>query len=125
MKRRRQSAFSISISISPAASETELRKELKCCMFEGLVTNALSHIVERRARHRHLETERSILHGRLRHTDLGHESDIRDRMGEVDRQLDALGLATPQACLEGGEQVFSRPEEYIQVRNISMKLDKR
>jgi hypothetical protein len=109
---------------SPAPSETELRNELKSCMFEGLITNALGHIVERRTRRGHLETERGILHGRLRHVDEESKPVIRERLDKVGRQLNELGLTTPQACLDEVEKVFSRPENYIRLRNISMKLDK-
>ena len=109
---------------SPAPSEAQLRRELKNCLFEGLVTNALSHITERRACRSKLETERSILHGRLRHAAGEEAAALRTQLQALERRLEDVGPATPRACMEEVKKVFMRPEAFIRINNISMKLDK-
>jgi len=51
---------------SPAEDEDEARLGLKCCIFEGLVNNALANISRLRKRRLELETQQQMLNGRLR-----------------------------------------------------------
>lgn len=52
--------------LSPAASEKEVRRGIKQCIFDGLVTYALRHILEVKSLRRDLEDNRRILQARLR-----------------------------------------------------------
>lgn len=126
---------------SPAEDEKQARMELKCCFFEGLVSNALSNISELRAKRSQLETEQRILNARLRsHRKSGQsegESEMmrmvedgavlqqeEAKLAEIEKQLDAIGYITPEVSLEQVNQTLAHPEEFVELRRIRLKLDK-
>ena len=51
---------------SPTSSEAETREGLRNCLFQGLTTNALGHIVKLRLGSHQLQSRHQILHARLR-----------------------------------------------------------
>ncbi len=120
---------------SPALTEPEARENLKCCFFDGLITNALSNITALRATRRRLKTRQQMLQARLRSKHSASEvsdssGDQRDiekfkvELTEIEKQLDLLGLASPEASLEQVEAVFLHPESFVKVERTTLKLDK-
>jgi hypothetical protein len=120
--------------LSPAENETDARRELKCCIFEGLVNNALANISEMRANRYHLEVEQQILNSRLRSSRLkgvipltgAKQSSLVDqaRLNRVEAELEEIGYVTPEVCLEQVNQILSHPEEFVTMKHLSMNLDK-
>ena len=124
---------------SPAQSERDARKELKCCIFEGLVDNALARISELRKRRQALEAEQQILHSRLRShkpvqsfpNDTQSSASVeRERsisalqLEQIERELAELGYVTPETCLDLVNEILSQPEQFVDLHNISLRLDK-
>jgi hypothetical protein len=124
---------------SPAQSESAARRELKCCIFEGLVDNALARISELRKRRQALEAEQQILHSRLR----GHQPVLlaakdaqlppipdnelhneAKQLAQIERELAELGYVTPETCLDLVNEILSQPECFVDLHNISMRVDK-
>ncbi len=124
---------------SPAESESSARRELKCCIFEGLVNNALAKISELRKRRQELESEQQILHSRLRSHKTGVDinsdpqsmtaatSELHNealQLEQIEQELSELGYVTPETCLEFVNDILSQPEEFVCLQNISLKVDK-
>lgn len=117
---------------SPAENETMARRELKCCIFEGMVENALANISELRARRRHLETERQILSSRLRshHDGIVNHGGLSDlekeetQLEQVRQELQEIGYVTPEASLDQVNATLGHPEDYVSIENISINVDR-
>jgi hypothetical protein len=125
---------------SPGTSEQETRAGLKQCVFAGLVTNALQRIMESRMAGQQLQHERQILHTRLRHyrqkmkragLDARSVAEAAQQNREISRSLDrieqalaATPLMSPQESLKQVVSVFGRPDEFIQLRRLSLRLNK-
>jgi hypothetical protein len=123
---------------APAQSESAARRELKCCIFEGLVDNALARISELRKRRQTLEAERKILHSRLRshkpvrqfaedpQSPISVENNHRVQalqLEKLEQELDELGYVTPETCLDLVNEILSQPEHFVDLHNVSMRLD--
>ena len=124
---------------SPAEDEKEARLGLKCCIFEGLVNNALANIARLRKRRLELETQQQMLNSRLRsqsridmsspnfHRLVREHSDLeqkQDQLRTIERELDEIGYLTPENCLQQVNATMSHPEEFIRVKNFSFRLDR-
>jgi hypothetical protein len=122
---------------SPAESETAARRELKCCIFEGLVDNALARISVLRQRRQQLESEQQILSTRLRSHkssfDINHASQTTDndslrhqalQLEKIEQELAEIGYVTPETCLELVNQILSQPEAFVSLHNVTMRVDK-
>lgn len=124
---------------APAETEPNARRELKCCLFEGLVTNALDEICEHREQRDQLELEQQILSSRLRRhgsninedpeldkiaKDHAKQQNQTQRLKEVETELQRIGYVTPEVCLDLVNAVLSQPEDFVSLKNISMRLDK-
>jgi hypothetical protein len=124
---------------SPAEDEEEARLGLKCCIFEGLVNNALANISRLRKRRLELETQQQMLNGRLRsqsridmsspnfHRLVRERSDLeqkQEQLRTIERELDEIGYLTPENCLQHVNATMSHPEEFIRVKNFSFRLDR-
>ena len=125
---------------SPAASEPDTREGLKQCLFGGLVNNALDHIMQLKLSNHRLQSERSMLHARLRHLRQKAERaehnnepviDIMNAIEETSQKLkhteDALlntNPASPRESLELVNHVFRRPDEFVQARKFPLRLNK-
>lgn len=124
---------------SPAETPSIARRELKCCIFEGLVDNALANISALRARRRQLETQQQILSSRLRSNGGGTvnnealsdiamddlsfaEAEI--KLGQVQQELQKVGYVTPEVSLEQINTTLGHPEDFVSINSISMKLDR-
>jgi hypothetical protein len=125
---------------SPATCESDTRAGLKQCLFGGLVNNALDRIMQLKLENHRLQSERSMLHARLRHLrqkaeraehDGGPVIEIMNAVEETGKQLryieDALlgtSPASPRESLELVNSVFRRPDDFIQTREFALRLSK-
>ncbi|MDJ0807933.1 MAG: hypothetical protein QNJ78_14015 [Gammaproteobacteria bacterium] len=124
---------------SPAESETNARRELKCCIFEGLVNNALAKLSELRTRRHQLEVEQHRLNARLRQKRRGKSPDddmqeianasvrLRSQQMElekVEEALDKIGYLSPELCLELVNDILSEPDQFVRFKRISVNLDR-
>lgn len=109
---------------SPGKDESAARRELKCCIFEGLVDNALANISELRARRRQLETEQRRLSTRLRSQSFVASENELVSLKLITQELHELGYVTPQTSLDQVNSILGHPEEFVSVKSISMVLDK-
>jgi len=124
---------------SPASSEPATREGLKQCLFTGLVNNALDRIMQLKLENHRLQSERSMLHARLRHLrqkaeraehDAAPVIEIMNAIEETSKRLknveDAMlriSPASPQESLELINTVFQRPDEFIQTREFQLRLN--
>jgi DNA-binding transcriptional MerR regulator len=125
---------------SPRETEVAARRELKCCLFEGLVVNALEKISELRQKRARLETEQQMLSSRLRS---GRERAVDDALDssivsnprlsrqQLTEQLDAvknqlreIGYITPEISLKLVNDTLSRPEDFVKLEHLSLSIDK-
>jgi len=125
---------------SPAEDEEVARRELKCCIFEGLVDNALANISALRARRLQLETEQRVLGSRLRSYSGGvsnkeHNNhpvtngidlkgDEEFKLEQVEQELHEIGYVTPETSLDQVNTILDHPEDFVSIKNVSMNLDK-
>ena len=125
---------------SPAPTEPETRQGLKQCLFGGLVTNALEHIVQLRLKNQRLQSERQILQARLRRCqrDLDEENRGMTRNAKVLREYEATRLklerinkaardlqpATPLESMKQIISVFGNPGSFVRLRKLSVRLNK-
>jgi hypothetical protein len=124
---------------SPAETESYARRELKCCIFEGLVNNALDKISELRAKRHQLEILHQRLSTRLRSRShgLNHvESFVAvasdgtpykneaSELEKVEQELQEIGYVSPETCLELVNNILAHPEQYVRFKHISLNLDK-
>jgi hypothetical protein len=120
---------------SPAPREPETRQGLKQCLFDGLVTNALERITRMRFRNYQLNSELQVLKARQRRQQLAlqksadpvvaaeHDETCR-QIEQLEAELSRAPLATPQATMEEVITVFKNPEDFVQLRKFSLRLDK-
>ena len=125
---------------SPTPSESETREGLKCCLFGGLVTNALEHIVQLRLASHRLKRERQQLQVKLKRyqqnkrgaqyndspaSQLENEIDeIRQKLGMLEEQLKQVRPVTPQESLAQVHAVLSRPDKFVRFKKCSLRLNK-
>ncbi len=128
--------------LSPAASAAEVRQGIKNCMFEGLITYALQHIVEHKTRQRGLDDEIRILDARLRARQAkGGElavllqnafnaqtatEDVEQALAEARRKREQLevNLATPGDYLEEVRRIIGHPQDFIRLSITDIKLSR-
>ena len=125
---------------SPASSETETREGLKCCLFQGMVTNALERIMKLRLDSHRLQSRYQMLHARLRHyrqqlrkveqdtragEKIAHAIDETNlELGKIEEGMMNAPLLTPQVLLGQVTRVFSNPEDFIRLRKFSLRLSR-
>jgi len=118
---------------SPAPSETETREGLKNCLFQGLVTNALERIVQLRLASHQLQNRRQVLHARLRRhrqqtgkvsqgTRTIEKTNL--ELKKIEEEMLHAPLLTPQILLQQVLEVFSKPDDFVQVRKLQLRLNK-
>lgn len=126
----------------PAASEAELREELKQRMLVFLATRALERINELRTRRSALEEQRRQLQAQLRalrghaqglqpllstnDADERRAAVLEQRLLQTEEELVAARkpLGTLDDYLEQIRQVLSQPEIYLQVRSLALRLNR-
>lgn len=110
-----------------APTESESRKELKCCLFQGLVTNAFEQIMELREKRRQLEIEQQTLSGRLRSRNADENSELsvlQKKLKDTQSQLKELVLLTPQVALDVVNSVLGCPDDFVKIRKEELQLNK-
>jgi len=125
---------------SPAPTEAATREGLKECLLGGLVTNALERIMQDKVKNHRLQSDRQMLHVKLRHleyksrsthqgsrihADLTNEiEDIRQKLRVIENKLMSARPATPQESLNHVNGVLKQPDNYIQLSKSTFRLDK-
>ena len=125
---------------APAASERGTREGLKQCLFGGLVNNALDHIMQLKLSNHKLQSERSMLHARLRHlrqkAELAEQAsapvieimnaieETSQKLKHVEDTLLGASPASPQESLELVNSVLKNPAEFIQTKELQLRLNK-
>lgn len=125
---------------APAASERGTREGLKQCLFGGLVNNALDHIMQLKLTNHQLQSERSMLHARLRHLRQKAEraeqaaapvipimnaiEETSQKLKHVEDNLLGASPASPQESLELVNSVLRHPDEFVQTRELPLRLNK-
>ena len=134
-------SFSDHMVYSPTPSEAETREGLKHCLFQGLVTNALGQIMSLKLASHRLQSWHRILHTRLRHyrqkaTAIETDSETAARLAqdikEADKELQSIeqqmlntpALVTPKVLLERVTGVFSRPDDFVNIRKVPLRINK-
>lgn len=138
----RQTAINFSDHQIYAATtnEAQTRASLRQCLFEGLVDSALQRIVRNKLASRRLQTERQVLHARLRRLRQRLRyavSDGRDagslaqnaeaaarRLADIEQELARTPAATPREALELLTAVFNRPDRVLRLQHASLTLNK-
>jgi hypothetical protein len=125
---------------SPAPSEPEAREGLRVCLFQGLVTNALERIVKLRLANHQLQGKHQMLHARLmrykqriREVEQDTQAGVKLAQGieetsqelkNTEEKITSTPLLTPQVALEQVVEVFSKPDDFVHIRNLSLNLDR-
>jgi hypothetical protein len=120
---------------SPAPREPETRQGLKHCLFDGLVTNALERITRMRLTNYQLNSELQLLKARQRRQQMAMQksadpapsAEYQETCRQLERleaELSKTPLATPQAAMEQVITVFKNPEDFVQLRKFSLRLNK-
>jgi hypothetical protein len=135
-------SFSEHRILAPAATEAETRKELICCAFNVLVKQALERLVFSQARKESLTDQRRLLKVRrkllqaerasltsLLQTSESHAQSLEDilqKMADNKQNLREAraGLETLDDYLERVNEVLAHPEDHIQLKMITMRLNK-
>ena len=124
-------SFSDHNILSPADTESNARQALKCCVFEGLITNALSQIMEIRATRRRLESKQRVLRSRLRSLESlstaasgSTGSPLEKELAELEKKLARLGYLTPEAILKQVDTILRQPAEFLSIEKVILEIDK-
>lgn len=127
--------------LSPAASDRDVRKGIKQCIFDGLVTHALLHIASIKTRRRDLQDQQRILHSQLRVRQSqgnglsgmlaeGHEqkariADIEQQYLEAGRELDQMTGEHDVLAFYLDEviSILAKPEDFINLKESCFRLN--
>ena len=127
--------------LSPATSEAEVRKGIKQCIFDALITHALQQIVELKQQKQGLEVQRSILSSRLKTrqsqpdglssllssaTEAKRSVNIEQQIAENEKKLQKLPASwnAPQFYLEIIKHTFIHPDNFIRIKAKSFNITK-
>jgi len=127
--------------LSPAVSEGEVRKGIKLCIFDGLITHSLQKILELKEQKKGLEIQRSILISRLKTRQsqgsglskmLASASaatlsvDIEQQISQTDKKLEKLPASweAPEYYLEVIKNILLQPESFIRIKVDSFNINK-
>jgi len=124
-------SFSDHNLLSPADTESNARQALKCCVFEGLITNALGQLMEFRATRRRLESRQRVLRSRLRSLESSSmaasgstRNSIEKELAELEEKLVLLGYLTPEAALQKVDSVLKQPAKFLSIEKMTLEIDK-
>jgi hypothetical protein len=126
--------------LSPAVSEKEVRRGIKQCIFDGLITYALRHILDLKYLRRDLEDNRRILQSRLRARrasggglsallagDEGQDADrddIEDQLSRTEETLKKMPESQDLLSfyLQEIMEILASPEDFIQLNVACFRL---
>ncbi|MGB5606475.1 MAG: hypothetical protein WBN51_08130 [Gammaproteobacteria bacterium] len=125
---------------SPAPTESETREGLRQCLYGGLVTNALEHIMMGKLAFHRLQLDHQKLRARLRNLQqqmkkmdqdtpaaarMRHETEVvRQKLGEAGEALLNSHLPSPEESLNQLITVLNQPDDFIRVNKLSLRLNK-
>ena len=127
--------------LSPAASEAEVRKGVKQCIFDALITHALQQIVELKQQKQGLEIQRSLLNSRLKTrqsqggglsrllasaTEAELPANIKQQIEANEKKLQKLPASwdAPRFYMEIIKNTLTRPENFICIQAKSFNITK-
>ena len=127
--------------LSPAASEAEVRKGMKQCIFDALITHALQQIVELKQQKQGLEIQRSVLNSRLKTrqsqgdglsrllasaTQAELSVNIKQQIAENEKKLQKLPASwdAPRFYMEIIKNTLTHPENFIHIKTKSFNITK-
>jgi hypothetical protein len=128
--------------MSPAADEASVRAGIKQCIFDGLITYGLEHIVGLKSQRRELEDQRRILHARLRARQSGGNgltgliASARDASQPIESTAENLQDTEARlrrlpssekvlgAYLDEIIRIFGRPEAFIQMDEPCYRINR-
>ncbi|MFV9616706.1 MAG: hypothetical protein ACNYZG_12165, partial [Gammaproteobacteria bacterium] len=127
--------------LSPAATEAEVRKGIKQCIFDALITHALQQIIELKKQKQGLQIQRSILNSRLKTrqsqpgglssllasaTEAKRSVNIEQKIAENENKLRKLPASwdAPRFYLEIIKHTFTHPENFIRIKAKSFNITK-
>lgn len=128
--------------MSPAASEADVRRGLKQCIFDALVIHALRHIANLKSKRRGLEDQRRILHARLRarqaqgngltrllasaYPEAGAQQHLEQQLAETEQKLAQMpaSLDVLGDYLNEVRKILAEPQAFIRLRLVTFNLDR-
>ena len=127
--------------LSPASSEAEVRKGVKHCIFDALITHALQQIVELKQQKQGLEIQRSLLNSRLKTrqsqggglsrllasaTEAELSVNIKQQIAENEKKLQKLPASwdAPRFYMEVIKNTLTHPENFICIQAKSFNITK-
>lgn len=137
--------------LSPATSEDDVRKGIKLCIFDGLITHALQQIIELKHKINDLDIQRSKLHSRLKTrqsqggglssllasatepklsgsklTDTQSSGDIEQRISENEKTRQTLPTSwdAPRHFLEIIKNILEQPENFVRLQEKFFNITK-
>lgn len=127
--------------LSPATCEAEVRKGIKQCIFDALITHALQQIIELKQQKQGLETQRSILNARLKTrqsqggglsklltsaTETELSVNIEQQIAEMEKKLQKLPTSwdAPRFYMEIVKDILTHPENFIRIKAKSFNITK-
>lgn len=127
--------------LSPAATEQEVRTGIKQCIFDGLITYALQHIVELKQERQDLETQRCILSSRLRNrqsqgsgltrllssaTEEPPACEIEQKLADTRHKLEHMPASrdAPRYYLDMVKELLAQPDNFVQMTVKTFALNK-
>lgn len=127
--------------LSPATSEAEVRKGIKQCIFDALITHALQQILELKQQKQVLEVQRTLLSSRLKtrqsqggglsrllasanETELS--VNIEQQIAENEKKLQKLPESwnAPRFYMEIIKKILTHPEKFIRIKEKSFNVTK-
>ncbi len=119
--------------ISPAANETEVRRGLKTCLFQGLITNALARLSSCHVSVQHMDAERRSLSARLRSLESALEAgaenaeeleQTRARLAGIESTRGQAPCLNPEHSLRQLLEVLEAPDQFVRLHSDRLSLDR-
>ena len=134
-------SFSDHKILSPATNEDDVRKGIKQCIFDGLITHALQQILEIKQQIHDLDTQRSKLNSRLKKrqsqggelnnllasvSEIKLSADIEQQISETEKKRQALPASwnAPRYFLEVIKNTLKQPENFLRIKEKSFNITK-
>jgi len=126
--------------LSPASNASDVKKGIKQCIFDGLITHALQHIAGIKLERHDLQNQQRILHAQLRarqskgnglssmlaegHAHQSQSEQLELRCRQAGKKLEKM-LGSQDVLsfyLDEVRQILSKPEDFIQLNAACFRL---
>ena len=128
--------------LSPAICEAEVRKGIKQCIFDALITHALQQIIKHKQQKQGLEIQRSLLKSRLKSrqshgdglsklltstTEVELSENVEQQIAELEKKLQKLPTTwdAPRFYMEIIKEILTQPENFIRIKTKSFNITKK